>query len=534
MPGGLLGLVAYGNMNRLVSGNPQTTYFYKAFTRYTHYSQENITVPLDGPNELSVGAPIQLRAKIPRHGDLVSDMYLTVNLPAIYNKIQPGRVSHEFAWVRQVGIRMIDRIGLYIGGSKVQEYSSDWLAMKFQLDQPLDAFEKWSSMIGDRPELFDPASGPYADLSGGYPNVVEYPNIGTNQTNNPSIPAQTLNIPLGFFFSDAPGLALPLIALQYHDVEVQITMRPLRQIYTIKDPNGVRVQWGYHLDSAQGTAIYNQSWNKNLGPLPESLNNNYMEYYDPSGSPRFFYTDVGYGIPATDGFQLNPRLQCTYIFLTDDERRIFASKRLEYMVRQVQEFQFQNILSRRLLLIDAHSLITRFIWFGRRSDWYYRNDYANLTNWKYTDPRLRPWAKAPLSTQSNGGVLIPGTGKNIMTSARILCGGNEIFEEKDASYFTQIVPYKTCLGNGYPNLLGGILEPVSLSPIYVYSFALNSSVGNQPSGTFNCSKITRTELEINVQQLPADVNYSYNFSVFAESLNFLEIGSGMGGMKFAI
>jgi len=533
MPGGLLGLVAYGNMNRLISGNPQTTYFYKSWTRYTHFSQENITVPLEGPNELSLGAPIQLRAKIPRHGDLISDMYLTLQLPAIYNKLLPGRVSHEFAWVRQVGIRMIDRIGLYIGGSKVQEYSSEWLAMKFQLDQPLDAFEKWSAMIGDKPELYDPASGPYADPAGGYPNVINFPGVTTNQTNAPSIPAQTLNIPLGFFFSDSPDLALPLIALQYHDVEVQITMRPLRQIYTIKDPNGVRVQWGYHLDSATGTPIYHQSWNPAYGPLPESLNNNYMEYYDPSGSPRFFYTDVGYGIPATDGFNLNPRLQCNYIFVTEEMRRIFASKRLEYVVRQVQEFNFQNILTKRLLLIDAHSLITRFVWYAQRSDWYYRNDYTNLTNWKYTDPRLRPNPRTS-STHSNSGAQIPGTGKYIMTTGRILCGGNEIFEEKPASYFSDIVPYKTCVGNGYPFLLSGVLEPVSLYPIYVYSFALKGSSSNQPSGTFNSSKITRIELEVNVQQLPADVNYSYNFSVFAESLNFLEIGSGMGGMKFAI
>ena len=120
MPGGLLPLVAYGNMNRLTNGNPQMTYFYKAFMRHTHFSQENITVSLDGPNELSLDASIQLRAKIPRHGDLLSDMYLTIQMPAIYNKILPDRISQEFSWVRQIGLRMIDRIGLYVGGSKVQ------------------------------------------------------------------------------------------------------------------------------------------------------------------------------------------------------------------------------------------------------------------------------------------------------------------------------------------------------------------------------------------------------------------------------
>ena len=121
-----------------------------------------------------------------------------------------------------------------------------------------------------------------------------------------------------------------------------------------------------------------------------------------------------------------------------------------------------------------------------------------------------------------------------MTSARILCSGNEIFEEKRANYFSDIVPYKTSLGNGYPFLLSGLLAPNALSPLYLYSFALNSSSVTQPSGTINTSRITKLDLEVDVQSLPSDANYSYEFSVFAESLNFLEIASGLGGMKYSI
>jgi len=543
MPGGLLPLVAYGNMNQVINGNPQMTYFYKAFVRHTHFSQENITVPLDGANELLLDAPIQLRAKIPRHGDLLSDMYLTLELPAIYNKIWTGRVSHEFAWVRQVGLRMIDRVGLYIGGSKVQEYSSDWLAAKFQLDCTLDSFEKWSNLIGDVPEMYAPASGAYADPRTGYPNVVPFPNI-TTQLNVPSIPAREVNIPLGFFFSDSPGLALPLIGLQYHDVEVQIQLRPLRQIYTILDPSGVRVQAGYRLDSATGTMIYANSYPAAYGPLPEALNNNYQTYVDISGTPRNFYTDIGYSIPQSDGFPMNPRLQCTYIYLTDAERKLFASKKLEYLVRQVQEFQFPNILARQQLQLDAHSLVTRAVWLARRSDWWYRNDYTNLTNWKYTDPQKRPYANPYIqqllphylpggSIPASGG-FIAGTQRYILRAARILCGGNEIFEEKRANYFSDIVPFKSCVGNSYPYLLSGVVQPLSFYPLYMYSFALNGSSSTQPSGTINTSRITKIDLEVDVEPLPADANYSYAFSVYVESLNFLEIQSGLGGMRFAI
>ena len=532
MPGGLLPLVAYGNMNQVINGNPQMTYFYKAFVRHTHFSQENITVPLDGPNELLLDAPIQLRAKIPRHGDLLSDMYLTLQLPAIYNKLWTGRTSHQFTWVRQVGIRMIERIGLYIGGSKVQEYSSDWLAAKFQMDLTLDNFEKWSNLIGDVPELYAPASGAYADPTGGYPNVVPFPNI-TTQLNVPSIPQRELNIPLGFFFSDSPGLALPLVGLQYHDVEVQIQLRPMRQIYTILDPSGVRVQPGYRLDSAQGTSIYAISYPPAYGPLPEALNNNYQSYVDISGTPRNFYTDIGYSIPTSDGFPMNPRLQCTYIYLTDAERKLFASKKLEYLVRQVQEFRFPNVSARQQLQLDAHSLVTRMIWLGRRSDWWYRNDYTNLTNWKYTDPQRRPYVAISHSPSTSGGFIL-GTQRNILRAARIICGGNEIFEEKHANYFSEIVPFKSCIGNAYPFLLSGVVQPLSFFPLYMYSFALNSSSGTQPSGTINTSRITKIDLEVDVEPIPADANYSYDFTVLVESLNFLEIQSGLGGMRFAI
>ena len=533
MPGGLLPLVAYGNMNRIISGNPQMTYFYKAFLRYSHFSQENITVPLDGQTDLNQTAPIKLRAKIPRHGDLLSDMYLTVNLPAIYNKRYPNRPSHEFAWVRQVGLRMIDTVGLYIGGTKVQEYTSDWLAVKYQLDLPLDGYEKWSNMIGDVPELFAPASGAYSDPSGGYPNVVPFPGI-TTQTNSPSIPARELNIPLGFFFSDSPGLALPLIGLQYHDVEVQITLRPLEELYTVTDKNGIRVRPGYMLETVQGTNIYYNSWPQSLGPLPEMLNNNYVATQDNLATIRNFLTDIGYTTPIQDILPIKPRLQCTYIYLTEEERKIFGSKKLEYLVRQVQTFTFDNIIGRQQLQVDAHSLVTRFIWIARRSDWFYKNDYTNLTNWKYTLPYNRPFLRAPNTLGPTSGLLIPGTEKDILLSARIICGGTEIFEEKTAKYFSEIMPFRTSPGNGYPYLLNGVMMPNSLYPIYMYSLAMNSASSTQPSGTINTSKISKIDLEVNTQPLPPDANYSYNFLVFAESLNFLEIASGMGGMKYSI
>jgi hypothetical protein len=50
MPGGgLLNLIAYGTQNVILSGNPDMTYFFKAFKKYTHFSLETIAKAFDGP-----------------------------------------------------------------------------------------------------------------------------------------------------------------------------------------------------------------------------------------------------------------------------------------------------------------------------------------------------------------------------------------------------------------------------------------------------------------------------------------------------
>jgi hypothetical protein len=186
------------------------------------------------------------------------------------------------------------------------------------------------------------------------------------------------------------------------------------------------------------------------------------------------------------------------------------------------------------LELDAHSLVSRIVWYAQRSDWYYRNDYTNLLNWKYTESEKRPYARTTNLSLPSSGVLIPGANKYILNSAKILCGGNEIFEEKKADYFSDIIPYKSCYGNASPYVANGLLASLSNYPIYVFSFALNASSTIQPSGTINLSRINLVDLEINPYPIPLDANYTYNFNVYVESLNFLEISSGLGGMKYSV
>ena len=137
--GGLYILVAYGSQNVILSGNPDFTYFYLVLKKHSHFSFESATLPLDGPQELFFNEPIQVRAKIQRIADLLSDLYFTFTLPDIYSKyFNPNTLDssdpryqsgsqYEFQWVRYIGAQIIQNARFLVGGTVVQEFDSDYI-----------------------------------------------------------------------------------------------------------------------------------------------------------------------------------------------------------------------------------------------------------------------------------------------------------------------------------------------------------------------------------------------------------------------
>ncbi len=547
MSGGLITLVSFGNENVVVNGNPTITWFYKAFVKYTHFSQEPIQIPLNGPQQLLMDSPILLKAQIPRSGDLLSDLTLRCTIPDIFSKAYISydlsgnpvlqRTPQEFQWIRQLGARMIDRVTFTIGGQKIQEFTGDWIAARAVLDMDQSEYQKWRVMVGDVPEVFDPASGIYADPAGGYPNVVAWQN--QTQTNAPSIPGRVLRVPLGLWFSDYIANSLPLVALQQHTPEIQIQMRPLRDLYTILDPSGVRLRYGFKSLPYLPSDQYTQIWNPTLyGPLPQTLNNLYGSYDDPTGSMRHFLTDIDTTVPNSDGWPLNISLEGVYTFLTDAERQVFATKALQYTVRQMQAFTFPGVTGRARYELDVHNIATRIMWWARRSDAIpYRNDYVNLTNWIYAHqrPYVTPLSGYPaIPNVGRSGLTLPGLQRRILRNATLVANGTNLFNEEDANYFSQYVPYKYLKGYTVPYENFGLAAQNEMWPIHVYSFSLNGSDASQPTGTLNTSKINYLELDADVEPIPVGAFYTYNLHVVVETLNFLEIASGMGGLKFAL
>ena len=516
--GGLYILVAYGSQNVILSGNPDFTFFYTIMKKYSHFSFESVTIPLDGPQELFFDKPIQLTAKIQRIGDLLADLYLTFSLPDIYSKYTtiPGRSQFEFQWVRYIGAQIIQDASFFVGGTLVQQFDSDYIIATASTDQDETEFNKWRSLVGDVPELYDPANGMYSGIvgrgtmrtAGLYPNVYADPTVVGPQNNFPSIPGRDITIPLSFWFTQNTTLALPVVALQYHECMVQLTLRPINDLYTILDPSGYRVRPEVAIASTLANI--------------EGGNISYTTNTEPGVYIRQYLTDAGYTVPTLNTWPLNPRLQATQIFLTDDERQTFATKPLNYIVRQVTEYQFPGVNSRQLFELFTHNPVPRLIIIPRRSDAIpYLNQWTNYTNWwLYPMAPFIPTATSIPSMLGSSGLNGIGMQEDIIRQMRVLCDGNEIQEAKPLQYFNQLSSWRYADGV-FPAGLG------------IYSFALDSSAWAKPSGTLNTSRVKKFQVDIDVWPLKTDSQYLIDHVIYVESLNFFIVEGGMGGMKYA-
>ena len=557
MPGGgIVPLVAYGAQNTLLSGNPDFTYFYKNYKKYSHFSQENITIPLEGPNELAFTNPIKLRAKIQRSADLVSDLYFTFRIPDIYCKhlipdvamtnpnpqlYNPQRpvisqmntsgVANQFnfQWARYLGAHIIQNVGFYVGGQKIQEFDSEYIIAKALLDLDQDQYYKWQRLVGDVPELNNPAQGIYAGQSAdgtmtGYPIVREDGSGGQNN-NNPSIPGRDIIVPIPFWFCQNSANSLPLIALQYHECEIQITLRPIQELYQVQDPNitGVFVAPGNQLGPASDLTgnlpVY----------IPATDTNPSTGETMIDGTFNLFAVDFGYTAPVINSWFLNPRIQVTYTYLTDDERKVFANEKLSYLLYQVTPYPFPGLYNTQQLEIQTHNPVNRFVLIPRRSDTLqFRNDVANYTNW-WNFP-VQPFAAAANFTKNgnqslvSSGMIQTARQDQIIRNLRVLMDGNEIQEQKPLEFFTEITPWK--------NLKGGSVQPTT-DYLPVYSFELEGP-SLQPSGSVNTSRVRLVQIEVDPWPLPQPSLYFYNLNIYAENINWFEVAGGMGGLKWSL
>ena len=202
MGGGLMQLVAYGAQDVYLSGNPQITFFKVVYRRHTNFSVEPVQQTWNGAADFGR----TVTCNINRNGDLITNMYVVVKLPVtvvINTNTNESIPSKSWGYVNRLGHALISNVKIEIGGSKIDEQYGDWLNIWYELTHKVGQERGYAKMIGDVPEL--------------------------TAITTITKPAYNLYIPLQFWFNRNNGLALPLIALQYHDVRITLTFRPFNE-----------------------------------------------------------------------------------------------------------------------------------------------------------------------------------------------------------------------------------------------------------------------------------------------------------------
>lgn len=215
MGGGLITLVAYGAQDVYLTGNPTITFFKVIYRRHTNFSVESIEQYFQ--NSVNFGR--KAIADLSRNGDLITQTFLKIGIPEVRYNGEFTKFGHvKFAWAKKLGHAMIEETDFEIGGATIDKQYGDWLNIWQELSSEHGQNSGLCKMLGDVPELTSVSTLSW-DAS----------------ENNLLKPAATLYVPLQFYFCRNNGLALPLIALQYHNVKISVKFRPAEQVCITSD-----------------------------------------------------------------------------------------------------------------------------------------------------------------------------------------------------------------------------------------------------------------------------------------------------------
>ena len=545
MAGGLMQLVAYGAQDVFLTGTPEITFWKVSYRRHTNFAMESIEQTFSGQADFGR----RVTCTISRNGDLCYRTYLQLTLPEI-NQSMRGSSGQVYArWLNYIGEQIIAQVEVEIGGQRIDRQYGDWMHIWNQLTMSSEQQKGYWKMIGNTTQLtymidpgFAAVSGPCAAAGG--PSQVCAPRN--------ALPETTLYIPLLFWFCRNPGLALPLIALQYHEVKINIDFRPIGECL-----------WAVgRLDAQGGTQSVSQAYQQSL--VAASL-----------------YVD--------------------YIFLDTDERRKMAQNPHEYLIEQLQFTGDESVgSSSNKIKLNFNHPCKELIWVVQPDanvDYCSSLDAAGVLfrtlgaqPFNYTDAidALPPSIAAfggPNEIEQNGisqgfinasGLFeLPGAidlgnntawggsattitsnylpfaqqsdikgnpvgsavsdagtfvlsetaldmhcwGENPVVTAKLQLNGQDRFSEREGSYFDVVQPFQH--HTRHPD-----------TGINVYSFALRPEE-HQPSGSCNFSRIDNAVLQLVLSAPTVGSTATAKVRVYAVNYNVLRVMSGMAGVAYS-
>jgi len=370
--GGLLQIVAYGSENIPINGNPQITFYKAMYKRYTNFSLESIVIPLFSNTNLSWDNPTIIRTTVPRdYADLLGGLYLTLDIPNIFSTEQD-----KFEWCDNLGTSMLDYISVFIGGQLIEKLTGDQIHINSKLSLTNEQLRGYSKLTANLSQL----QFPQLNSEGVYPgyNVGPINNNTTSKWFNtiPTISARKIYIPLPFFFSNEIGCALPLISVLYQDIDIEIQLKPIKDLYTVLIPEN----YSFDILRKQPTIPHTD--------LPLNISSDILkEISYVRQAPTLAYHISKYIYPpevvANRTWNLNPVLYGQFIFLDEEERKVFASKPQEYLIQQHYLFNVNERVGPLRLDIEAYHPVKEVYVVTRRTDVWNTNQWTNFTNFDY-------------------------------------------------------------------------------------------------------------------------------------------------------
>lgn len=561
MAGGLLNLIAIGNANIFLTGNPTKTFFRTSYSKYTNFGLQRFRIDFDGARDLRLTEPSTFTFKMPRYAELLMDTYLTLTLPDIWSPVYPPTedtgyrwAPYEFRWIQDIGFQIIKEIHITCGSFTLAKYSGEYLGAMIDRDFTSDKKDLFNQMSGNVPELNNPGNS--QGRLNNYPNTYNDESSTTNATGTePSIRGRNIYIPLNAWFTLNPKCAFPMISLQYNELSISVTLRPIQELFQIRDVfdypnlfpyvqpdfNQLRFQMYRFLQSPHGVDISTDQ------------NDSYFNKIN------IWNADV--------------HLLSTYAFLSKEEAKLFAIEDQIYLVKEVFEYRYDNITGSKKVELKSNGMVADWMWFFQRNDINLRNEWSNYTNWPYRKipedirppPQILPWTDIPNSTlpdapygpllnpdRRNTGIYVTGpysvqNRKEIMETMGIVLDGKYRENTLTNGVFNYIEKYTRT--NGFAR-----------EGIYCYQFCLDTNpLHNQPSGAMNLGKFKNVELEFTTYVPSIDLSasnfsvicnetgdpigvtkqnwrlydYNYNLTIFEERYNVLSFVGGNCGMLYA-
>jgi len=554
-----MNLVSQGQQNIILNGNPDKSFFKCTYKKFSNFGKQNFRLDYEGTPTLSLTNESTFTFKVKRYADLLMDCYICITLPNIWSPIIPPQTftnpdgstgytnwaPYEFQWIKNLGAQIISKITINCGNQQLQQYSGQYILASAQRDFSGQKLGLFDEMIGNVPELNDPANSE--------PRVNAYPNAYYTTSPagaQPSIAGRTLWIPLGSWFNLLSTQAFPLVALQYNELWINVSFRPINEWFTIRDV---------------------MDYTNNYPVVAPNFNQYYMQFY------RFLQTPpdeelgpTSYVDTRTNWFA-DINLNCTYCFLSDDEASLFAKNEQKYLFKQIYEKPFYNVTGANKIDLDSLGMVISWMFYFQRSDANLRNQWSNYTNWPYEympqditpastagdvpnpDPSGPPFLgpglnpNGTLSGLYSTGVYNPQNIKSILVAMGILL---------DGQYRENILPA------GVYNFVEKYVRTAGFAPpgLYCYNFCLNTDpLTYQPSGAMNMSRFTNVQLEFTTITPPADpyaqvlticdpntgdiigINkptwriYDYNFNMYLmeERVNMVIFVGGNAGLLYA-